>query len=431
MAGVPSGRKRLLIVDDERNARQGLAQALGRDYAAVTAAGGLEAIRLLGEARPPFDLVLTDLRMAGKSGLDVVEFCQTLASPPPCILMTAYGDIETAVRAMKKGAADFLPKPLDLDAVELALKEAVAAVPGWGEDGPPLLGNSEAMVRLLQTVARVAPTDATVLLLGETGVGKELFAREIHRRSGRKGKPFLPVNGAALPRDMVESALFGHERGAFTDAHQRRCGYFERARGGTLLLDEVGELPLEIQVKLLRVLESRTLERLGGSEAIPIDVRLIAATNADLEERMRRGQFREDLFHRLNVVTIPIPPLRERREDIPPLIQHFCGASANPPHISHETMCLLPTYPWPGNVRELRNFCHSLCVLHGGEKISPEHLDGRFFQANQRPIPPLPSRTPLPALEQALHSTGGNHTRAAKILGISRSTLYRRLGKGR
>jgi DNA-binding NtrC family response regulator len=430
--------KRLLVVDDEKNAREGLAAALGVRYAVTTAAGGGEAIQLLREGQAPFDLVLTDLRMVGKSGLDVVAHCRSLRPPPLCILMTAYGDIATAVQAMKAGATDFLPKPLDLDAVEATLrrllKESAPEEQSLDDgNGPPIVGPSAAMERTLALIRRVAPTEATVLLTGETGVGKELLAREIHRLSPRSGGPFLAVNGAALPGDMVESVLFGHERGAFTDAHRQHIGYFERASGGTFLLDEVGELPPGVQVKLLRVLETRTFERLGGQQTLSTNIRLVAATNAPLEELVRTGRFRGDLYYRLCVVPIAVPALRERTEDIPVLLNFFLGKHRQPPVLSREVLRLLCRYPWPGNVRELRNFCDSMAALHGGETICPGQLDGRFLgilppSGNSQSAIPLGDGGSGPSeLLRALESANGNHSRAAQSLGISRSTFYRRL----
>ncbi|MDR2576509.1 MAG: sigma-54 dependent transcriptional regulator [Puniceicoccales bacterium] len=429
--------KRLLIVDDERNAREGLAEALRGSYDVCTAASGGEAIRILGEARPAIELVLTDLRMAGQSGIDVVAHCRKMSPSPKCVLMTAYGDIATAVKAMKTGAADFLPKPLDLDVVEVTLKnlceknhDPTLASLNEGEKCD-ILGHSPAMENTLQIVHRVAATDATVLLTGETGVGKELLAKEIHRKSRRSGRPFIAVNGAALPCDTVESALFGHERGAFTDAHRQHIGYFERAGGGTLFLDEVGELPPSIQVKLLRVLETHTFERVGGQQTLSADVRLVAATNAPLEERVRDGLFREDLYYRLAVVPIPVPPLRERTEDIPLLLEHFFQKFPNAPTLSPEVLRTLRRYPWPGNVRELRNFCEAMGVLHPGEVILREHLDGRFLcggtaDAGKFAIPLGDGRTTSP-LQRALEAADGNHSHAAKLLGVSRSTFYRML----
>ncbi|MDR2663953.1 MAG: sigma-54 dependent transcriptional regulator [Puniceicoccales bacterium] len=427
---------RLLIVDDEKNARDGLAEAFRDRYVVQTAASGMEAIRLLSGAVPPIDLVLTDLRMAGKSGLDVVAFCRSLQPPPPCILMTAYGDIAMAVQAMKQGAADFLAKPLDLDAVEVALQKALEerssqSQPPKEGAGGPILGNSPAMAKVLELVRKVAPSEAAVLLTGETGVGKELLAREIHRLSSRRGGPFFAVNGAAIPRDMVESALFGHERGAFTDAYRQHRGYFERASGGTLLLDEVGELSPETQVKLLRVLETRTFERLGGQETLTADLRLVAATNVPLEELVRSGQFRSDLYYRLCVVPIAVPSLRERAEDIPLLLDHFFRRADRPPTIRRDALALLQRYRWPGNVRELRNFCESIAILRAGEVLCAKDLDGRFrlspAELDAIPLPCGELDSDSSALRRALETAGENRARAAKILGISRSTLYRRM----
>ena len=428
---------RLLIVDDEKNARDGLAVALRDSYDVLTAASGTEAIGLLANGSPPIDLVLTDLRMAGKTGLDVAAFCRQLTPSPPCVLMTAYGDIATAVRAVKQGAADFLPKPLDLDAVEAALRRAVAergrvdvsqSKPGEGDE--QIIGRSPPMEKVMATLRLVAASNSTVLLTGETGVGKELLAREIHRLSSRRSGPFIAVNGAAIPHDMVESALFGHERGAFTDAHRQHRGYFERACGGTLLLDEVSELPLDTQIKLLRVLETRTFERLGGQQPVLADVRLVAASNVSLEERVRSGQFRSDLYYRLCIVPISVPPLRERTEDIVPLLKHFLKRWQNPPTIGAEALALLKKYSWPGNVRELRNFCESMAVLRGGAAISPKDLDGRFCLSAIPPIVPIAvaqSDCDVAQIRQAIEEAGGNRAKAAKILGIGRSTLYRKM----
>jgi DNA-binding NtrC family response regulator len=430
---------RLLIVDDEKNARDGLAAALKGSYSVVTAASGTEAIALLANENPKIDLVLTDLRMAGKTGLDVVAFCRGLMPSPPCILMTAYGDIATAVRAMKQGAADFLPKPLDLDVVEASLRRAadgrgeVALQATHGEDFEQIVWKSPAMEKLMATVRLVAAADSTVLLSGETGVGKELLAREIHRLSPRRGGPFIAVNGAAIPHDMVESALFGHERGAFTDAHRQHRGYFERACGGTLLLDEVSELPLDTQVKLLRVLETRTFERLGGQQPVRTDLRLVAAANVPLEERVRTGQFRSDLYYRLCIVPLTVPPLRERTEDIVPLLKHFLKRWQNPPTIGAEALAVLKKYQWPGNVRELRNFCESMAVLRSGMTISPNDLDGRFYISTSQstePIAVAPNGCDIGQIRRAIEEAGGNRARAAKILGIGRSTLYRRMKDG-
>ncbi|MDR1436057.1 MAG: sigma-54 dependent transcriptional regulator [Puniceicoccales bacterium] len=429
---------RLLIVDDEKNARDGLSAALSGSYAVTVAASGAEAIGLLTAAVPPIDLVLADLRMAGKTGLDVVAFCRGLSPSPSCILMTAYGDIGTAVRAMKQGAADFLPKPLDLDAVEGALRRAAEErFPSIQREklmdsGGMVIGKSAAMDKLMETVRLVAATDSTALLVGETGVGKEMIAREIHRLSQRSEEPFLAINGAAIPHDMVESALFGHERGAFTDASRLHRGYFERAGGGTLLLDEVSELPPETQVKLLRVLETRSFERLGGQQPIPVSLRLIAATNVPLEERVRSGQFRSDLYYRLCVIPLAIPPLRDRPEDIPPLLEHFWGQWRNRPSVDSGALAILKKYRWPGNVRELRNFCEAMAVLRSGSIISPKDLDGRFFaneeSASGKPIAIAPvANCDRSQIIRALEEAGGNRAKAAKILSVGRSTLYRHM----
>ncbi|MDR1437737.1 MAG: sigma-54 dependent transcriptional regulator [Puniceicoccales bacterium] len=430
---------RILVVDDEKHARDGLAHALQGEYTTTTAASATEAMGILAAAKEPFHLVITDLRMPGKSGIDVAHFCHTLDPEPACIVMTAYGDIATAVNAMKAGAVDFLSKPLDLAVVEATLEQAlrqkkVMPTPLFQ---PSIIGKSDSLRRALDLLHRVAATNVTILLVGETGVGKELFAREIHRLSARAGGPFLAINGAALPEDMVESQLFGHERGAFTDARQRHCGYFERAHGGTLLLDEVGELPTSVQIKLLRVLESKSFERLGGDCSIQVDVRLIAATNADLAMRVRMGDFREDLFYRINVIAIRIPPLRERLDDLELLIESFWRGNIAPPHLSEGALAMLRMQPWPGNVRELRNFCDAMAVLYPKKCVDISHVEAYFSSRGEaRPMPSiaLPDRRgdPLPDLatddiKQILWRCNGNHSQAAKMLGISRSTLYRRL----
>lgn len=433
--------KRILIVDDEKHARDGLAAALGQRYGVATAPNGQEAMELL--KRQSFDLVLTDLRMSGPSGLDVISFCRSLNPPPQCVLLTAYGDIATAVRAMKLGAADFITKPIDLDSLEATvalLLDGGRECRGSGE----VVWRSPAMGRVLDLVRRVASSDATVMLIGETGVGKEVIANEIHRLSRRSGGPFVPINGSALPPDMIESELFGHERGAFTDAHRQHLGYFERADGGTLFFDEVGELPSPVQVKLLRVLETKRFVRLGGQEARAVDVRFISATHRDLEKMVRSGDFREDLFYRLNVIRITVPPLRERPEDLLPLMDFFLRSRPNRPQFSPDVLRQLMAYRWPGNVRELRNFCDYCSILHGGETVQLGQLDGRFFGDAAvlpgegsydlaGPTYRRPGRDTVSvdggqlSLERALEISGGNLSRAAKLLGISRSTFYRRL----
>lgn len=423
--------QRILIVDDEKHIRDGLAMALGSRYAVTTASDGGEALQLLRTQL--FDLVLTDLRMTGASGMEVIEFAQSLPYPPKCILLTAYGDIATAVQAMKLGASDFLPKPIDLDVLDARVDQLLTSsdTKTSTKSEVKLIGRSPAFLRAMTMVQKVAQSNANVLLLGETGVGKELFAREIHRLSTRSAGAFVPVNGAAIPHDMVESELFGYERGAFTDARRQHVGYLERATDGTLFLDEVGELPADVQVKLLRVLETHTFERLGGSENLTSDFRLISATHRDLTSLIRSGVFREDLFYRIGVVTIAIPPLRERQEDIPLLLDFYwspLGKSA--PHLTPRALAVLKSYPWPGNIRELKNFCESAAILHPDETLDVADLDGRFsgaFSAGEVQPQKFSIAEPITpeGVRVAVEQHNGNKSAAATALGISRSTLYR------
>jgi DNA-binding NtrC family response regulator len=367
--------------------------------------------------------------------MDLLHFLQTLSPSPACIFVADHADVPTAVSAMKAGAADFLIKPLNPAAFKKTLDQISRQAPRdvkpnmWATTA--IIGNSPALQKALNLIHRVAATNATVLLIGETGVGKDLFAREIHRLSARANKPFLVLNGATLPVEMVESQLFGHERGAFTDARQRHVGYFERANGGTLFLDEIGELPPATQIKLLRVLESKSFERLGGDTTICVDVRIITATNANLDMLVRQGIFREDLFYRINVVSIHLPPLRERVEDIPALVELFWQAHHPAPRLGEDVLGILQKYPWPGNVRELRNFCDATAALYPGETLNLSRLENYFILT----IPPRADPIPLPDrrhssqsnVHEVLRQCGGNHSRAAELLGISRSTLYRRL----
>lgn len=446
----------LLIVDDERPTREGLQAALEDEYDVYLAGDADEAFRLL-EAEP-FDLVLTDLRMAGKNGLRVVERALMLPKPPAVIMMTAYGSVETAVEAMKKGAYDFLTKPLNLEKLELLLRRALKTRDleeentvlhrrldeQFGFTG--IVGRSAALTAALDKVRLVAPSRATVLLTGETGTGKELFAQALHQHSERARRPFVTVHSASLPATLLESELFGHEKGAFTGASERRVGRFESADGGTLFLDEIGEIDASTQVKLLRFLENRSFERLGSVKPITVDVRLVAATNRDLAEMVRKGTFREDLYYRLNVVHLALPPLRDRQDDIPALLEHFLARAAEEngvPSVSLEaaTVRVLQQYRWPGNIRELRNFAENAVVMHRGRTLGIYDLDRRFVEtpaeatgaAGQdgadREAPPALSveENEKRLVRQALGRAGGNRTEAAKLLGMSRRTLHRKL----
>ncbi len=417
-------RQLILIVDDEKNTREGLAATLEDNYEIYTASNADEAIRLM-EAEN-FDVVLTDLRMAGKSGLSVVDRALSLPQKPVCIMMTAYGNVETAVEAMKRGAYDFLTKPLNIDKLELVIRRALKSRETAQENKAmssrleqkfsfsQLVGKSPALENAIAKAKRVALAKTTVLLLGETGTGKELFAQLIHQSSPRAKKPFVPVHCAAIAPTLLESEIFGHEKGAFTGATERRIGRFESANGGTLFLDEIGEIDLATQVKLLRFLETHCIERLGAQKQIKLDVRLVCATNRNLAEMVKEGTFREDLYYRLSVVALMLPSLRERPTDIPILINHylqfFARENALPQvRVSAEAMTALSAYKWPGNVRELRNFCENLVVMHeGAAQVSLYDLDPRFTLS----LPPAP-RKPSEIVPAATNPTPrGNNENA-------------------
>ncbi|MDR2430276.1 MAG: sigma-54 dependent transcriptional regulator [Puniceicoccales bacterium] len=448
----------ILIVDDEKNTRDGLQSALEGSYELFLARDADEAIRLLDAER--FDVVLTDLRMAGKSGLSVIDKALSLPARPVCIMMTAYGNVETAVEAMRRGAHDFLAKPLNLEKLELIIQRALQTRRVVEENKElhrrldkkfslaGIVGNSAALAHVVKQVRQVAQSKATVLLLGETGTGKELFAQMIHQNSQRPAAPFVPVHCAALPANLLESELFGYEKGAFTGAVERRIGRFEAADGGTLFLDEIGEIDATTQVKLLRFLETRTFERLGSHKPIQVDARLVCATNKNLPSTVSRGDFREDLFYRLSVVQITLPPLRERPDDIPLLLnhylRHFSQENSLPaPTLKADAQRLLSAYAWPGNIRELRNLCENLVVMHSGAELGEYDLETRFHTGAATPATPPDGASPPPAtaaksplsrrenekrlLRQALIEVRGNRTKAATLLGISRRTLHRKL----
>ncbi len=448
-------RPEILIVDDEHNTREALARYLKGRFSVTTAADGEMAIELLKERN--FDLVLTDLRMPNADGMSVLEATRSKADRPLCILLTAYGSIGDAVAAVKQGAFDFVPKPVKLDKLEevidaaLASRRAAAApevaapeTEAAGEESDlvfPVPGSADPMGRIMEMVATVAPTRSTVLLTGESGTGKEVIARLIHDRSGRTGY-FVPVHCAALASTLLESELFGYEKGAFTGASERRKGRFELADHGTIFLDEIGEIDAATQVKLLRVLESRSFERVGGTETVKVDVRLIAATNRDLRKMVAEKSFREDLFYRLSVVNLELPPLRERREEIPVLIHRFIAEFARDNQrevdgIEPDALARLVHYDWPGNIRELRNCIECMVVLAKGRKLSVADIPENIREA--RPVVPEEKTKELPVgtfeaterelIEKALAECNGNRTAAAKLLGISRRTLHRRLAE--
>jgi two-component system NtrC family response regulator len=436
---------RILFIDDDRAGREvALFNLRKAGYEVVAASDGQEGLAAFSPER--FDLVVTDVKMPGISGIDVLRRVRSQAPDVPVLVITAFGNVETAVEAMKEGAYDFIGKPFHRDQLLLSVGKAferrrLAAevhdlrIRASGVERE-IVGASPAMKQVLSIADRVAGSDATILITGESGTGKEVVARRIHVRSRRAEGPFVTVNCAAIPGELMESELFGHARGAFTGAVRDRAGRFRQAAGGTIFLDEVGEIPLQLQAKLLRVLQERSVDVVGGDHPIPVDVRIAAATNRDLPEKVREGTFREDLFYRLNVVEIRVPPLRERPEDIPPLVEHFMGeASAGrdvavPPAVMEE----LKSRPWPGNVRELKNACERMAILCGGNEVSIEDLPPSAPRAGEE-WPPLPpeglSLVDLEkrVIERALRLKGGNITHAAAYLRVPRHILVYRIEK--
>lgn len=451
----------LLIVDDEKSTRTVLASALEESYEVFAAANG-KAARAIMESEP-VDILLTDLRLGGESGMELIDFARALPQPPLCIMMTAYGSAGTAAEAKKHGAYYFLTKPLNLDEVELLLRRAAQTrrletenrlladrlEPNSGLD--KMLGNSPQMQSIFNRIRRVAPSNASVLIEGETGTGKELVARALHRLSPRSGNKFVAVNCAALSPQLMESELFGHEKGAFTGAMQRRIGRFEEADGGTLFLDEIGEMDAATQVKLLRVLAERSIERVGSNATIPVNVRVIAATNRNLEKMVSDGTFRQDLYQRLNVVSLQLPPLRERTGDVVLMANAFLrelGAENNKADLSfgREALELLRGFDWPGNVRQLRTAVEHGVIMSSGQTITPDDLPEYLSKPRKKAesgqnkpaitnfgLESLPSLN-LQYVEQqvillALKQTGGNRSAAAELLGINRRTLQRKMAE--
>ena len=446
----------LLIVDDERSTRDGLRSALEEDFDVYTAAGTSEALAILKSE--PIQLLLTDLRLGGESGMDLLDAALALPEPPVAIMMTAYGSVDTAVEAMRRGAWHFVTKPLNLDEVEMLLKRALRNRTLETENKQlsqqvkkshkldRLIGKSPEIRKVSELIQQVAPTRATILIEGESGTGKEVVASLLHHLSGRPAAKMVTVHCAALSPQLLESELFGHEKGAFTGAAQRRIGRFEQADGGTLFLDEIGEIDAATQIKLLRVLSERTIERVGSNTPLKVDVRVIAATNKNLRELVDRGDFREDLYFRLNVVKIEMPPLRVRREDIVLLagafLQEFAKENERPVKpLTDAALQLLLSYPWPGNVRELRTAIEHGVVMSNDSFIDIRHLPQFLFSHPSPASHPLPlpknsldatAEFNLHALETntiraALSTAGGNRTRAADLLGVSRRTLQRKL----
>src|SRR5712671_5327833 len=393
----------VLIVDDEKHTRDGLRRLLENDYDVYVAADIASAMNVL--EREPIDLLLTDLRLGNEDGMQLIDRALKMPQPPICIMMTAYGSVDTAVEAMKRGAYDFVTKPLNLDKVEMLIARALRDSKLEQENQSlrqqvderygleDMIGDSPALHEVLDTIRQVAPSSANVLIEGESGTGKELAAHAIHNLSRRKKAKFVTVHCAALSPQLLESELFGHEKGAFTGAYERRIGRFEEANGGTIFLDEMAEIDPSTQVKLLRVMsEGRAFERVGANQTLRADVRLIAATNKNLEQLVREGKFRDDLFFRLNVVRITMPPLRERKEDIPILVRgflrHFCKENNKPLlDLAPDAMDALLTYDWPGNVRELRTAIEHGVVMATGPKITLRDLPMAVRQAATARLP--------------------------------------------
>ena len=455
----------IMIVDDDASMCEVLVERLEkRDYEAEFYTRGEDALHVIEES--VVDVVVTDLNMPGMSG---IEFCERLVDHRPnlpVIVITAFGSLETAVAAIRAGAYDFLTKPLDIEALTIAIDRAIErrrlgdevkrlrrrVEENEGRHGE-MIGESPAMRDLFRMIERVAATPSSVLITGESGTGKELVARDLHQRSRREANPFVAVNCAALPDSLLESELFGHVKGAFTDAREDKEGLFVQADGGTLLLDEVGDLPMSLQPKLLRVLEEQQVRPVGGDEQIDIDVRILAATHRDLEDRVGAGEFREDLYFRLNVIELDLPALRQRGKDILRLAQHFIDEFADRSErsvtgLSPEAGRALMEYDWPGNVRELRNYIERAVVLARQEHITPEDLPGKVRGAGRESFDPGTATEMLslqaslgeggmPTMEElearyigfVLHQTEGNKSRAADVLGFDRTTLYRKIDR--
>jgi len=444
-------RYRLLIVDDEAESREALAELADRwGYEVQTAGDGTEALRRAIEWHP--DVILTDLVMPNMDGLWLLRALRAELPDCPVVLLTGRGTVQTAVQAIKEGAYEFIEKPLEISRLRMVLERALEKKETMREvqllrrrlaalaPGTDMIGSGPAMQRVFELVKKVAPANASVVITGESGTGKEVVARAIHSLSARKDKPFVALNCGAIPPTLIESELFGHERGAFTGADQRRLGNFEFAQGGTLFLDEIGELPLEMQGKFLRVLEERRFRRLGGKSEVEVDVRVICATNRDLKEEIKKGRFREDLYFRLHVFTIHLPRLGERREDVPLLVHHFIEkfngeTGKRVQGVSPAAMTVLQGYAWPGNIRELRNTVERAMILTDGDTIDEEHLPPDMRPSTSAAMTlRLPLGIPLREVEKeyilaSLQRNSGNKARTAEGLGISEKTLYNKLNR--
>ncbi len=452
--------KTVWIIDDDPGIRYVLSEYFAsRDIPTATFAEGKELTAALAEGKP--DLVMADIRLDGESGLDLMRQLQADHPGLPVIIMTAYSDLDSAVRAFRGGAFEFLAKPFDLDEVGRLVEKALQSTPEATEKSDRnagMIGSSPAFQQLIRLIGRLSASDVPVLITGETGTGKELVARALHNHSPRASGPFIAINTAAIPTELLESELFGYEKGAFTGAEQRRAGHFERAAGGTLFLDEIGDMPLNLQSRLLRVLAEGEYYRLGGRGLVKADVRVITATHHDLGERVADGEFRADLYHRLKVISLKVPPLRERREDIEALVEHFLAEAATEFRLpvrsaAPELIDYLKTLDWPGNVRELRHLCQSMAALApaaliGLDDLPEEYRDGashppagvgwerdladetrqRIPAANGELHAELMARFETHLAHAAVEACADNKSEAARRLGISRNTLARMLG---
>ena len=445
---------KILVADDEKNMLWALTNVLSKQgFKTFTARDGEEAIHQFNKHLP--DVVLLDLKMPKKNGIEVLKEIKKINDSIPVIMITAHGNIETAIEAMKLGAFDYVQKPFEMEEINVLIKKALKIRDLTMEvellrdelsrisRGNQIIGESPQIKEVMDLVNRVAKSNATVLILGESGTGKELVANAIHYNSDRKNKPFVKVNCGALPENLLESELFGHEKGAFTGAISRKIGRFERAHGGSIFLDEIGEMSFSTQVKLLRVLQEKQIERVGSTEVIDVDVRIIAATNKDLKRLVEEGRFREDLYYRLNVIPIKIPPLRERKQDIPLLVKYFLQkysleTGRRGMTISDSALDKLKTYSWPGNIRELQNVIERAVILSPGREITEDQLPpeivkrDRQVELDEFKLPK--NGVNLNDLEkslikQALDMTNDNQTEAARLLGITRHTLIYRMEK--
>jgi len=436
---------RILVVDDEEAMRESLNDWLKEDgYEVGLAAGGLEAIDMVRDE--PWEVILLDLKMPGMNGLETLKHLKEVRPDAEILMMTAYATVDTAVQAMKEGAFDYLVKPFDPDEVEILIKKIVKHKElilenillrkklEEREQFDEIIGKSDSMQQIFELIKRVAPTDSTVLITGESGTGKELIAQAIHGNSGRCYMPLIAVSCGALPESLLESELFGYEKGAFTGAEHTKRGRFEMAHGGTLFLDEIGDISLKTQVDLLRVLQQKEFSRLGGEESIEVDVRILAATNRDLEKAIIENRFRKDLFYRLNVISIHVPPLRERKEDIPLLAKasvRKCCLELNKDevNIAPSAMKLLVDYDWPGNVRELENIIERALVIGGGKEIATTDLPFTGRESMREQLPKSLKAMEKIHIERVIEEADWNISRAARELDIDRQTLYNKIEK--